>query len=307
MRFLYKLPLLALSCLIAAEIVVPAASLAGVEPVTIPESGATGISDTLQNGSGRGRRNFPQTVNNDFSDVLQNIRTNQSVPSVNGQSLPVSRETFDTLVQALSAGRGNSGLGVTPGSSAPPATTLGTQPVLSANRPGGSIFGIRNGDLPAGPSQNNTSRPGGSVFGMRNSESSESSNRERATGPGGSIFGLRSSGSSNGHSGETAQQGLSNEALNSVAALERQLLAETGLTIDVDLISMSPGNYRKAVRSANRVVRQLNSAQLESVSNSPTFMALLKLLRDVETSNEETPTNAGTGGASYSLPWITLR
>ncbi|MGC1305866.1 MAG: hypothetical protein WA885_01465 [Phormidesmis sp.] len=66
---------------------------------------------------------------------------------------------------------------------------------------------------------------------------------------------------------------------NDIEALERQLIAEMGgLEIDVSVLEVSSGNLVSAVNAANQLVTSLDSTQLAAAIESPTMMALLRML-----------------------------
>jgi len=283
MRTLIKIPLLSLFCLLAIEMVSPTLSFAGSRGNIPPDSGAGGVSDTFSQPT-----SVVNEINREFYDLLQEIRTQQSVSIVNGRNLPVSATVFETLVRALTLGSGSSRLGVDP-------------------MPSGGSFTEGNVGLPGGSAGQNGGNTGAGVVAGRNK-------------PGGNVFTLRSprqgsQGSQatqatrrNAHSRATPQPGLSDQALAAVSALEQQILAETGLMIDIDILSISERNYKTAVEASNRIVRQLNSEQLAAVFESPTFIALLKLLGNVDFDDRnEEALLLSIEGSGLGLPWMSLR
>lgn len=319
MRILIKLPLLSLFCLLAVESVVPSVSFAGTSSVVTPESGAGTVSDSFSNPGSASTE-----INNGFNAVLQEIRTQQSVPAVNGETLSVSESVFSTLVQALSSGKGFSPLGVGPtvpsGSSlegAAPSGAAAGQPGQNSSasgRDGGNIFGLRRSSAEgsSGTTTSSRNRPGGNVFGLRNSDLEAGSIEGAPSDVGGNVFGLRTadgnarSAGQRGHSGAAPQAGLSDQALTAVSALEQQIFAETGILIDVDIIGVSERNYGRAVSASNRLVRQLSDDQIVAVADSPTFIALLKLLGNANLDDDESSLIALVEGG-LGIPLLRLR
>lgn len=64
-----------------------------------------------------------------------------------------------------------------------------------------------------------------------------------------------------------------------IAVLEQQLSDEMGgLDIDVSVLGSSSGDLSTAIENANELILSLNSEQLAAAIESPTFMALLRVL-----------------------------
>ncbi|MEL6940201.1 MAG: hypothetical protein AAFO84_13520 [Cyanobacteria bacterium J06598_1] len=313
MRFLVKFPLLALLTIFAANAVVSVPAFAGSEGVNQSGSGSSGVGDTF---SPTGQ-NAPAAINSGIANILESIRSNQSVPSVNGNTVTVPVGSLEALVGALSYGQGSRDLGVLPVPGANPSSSDTPQSApqssgssgseAAVDRPGGSIFGLRNSQIDGGSGGNTAERPGGSIFGLRDSGSTDASGEgsESVNRPGGSIFGLRTSENGGINSAESSNESsYSPAAQSAITALEQQILSETGFAVQVDIIPASARNYSAAVSAANEVVLQLNSQQLNAVIASPTFVSILRLLGNVNFDAEGV--ERVTTGSGFGIPLIRL-
>ncbi len=179
MRSLLKFPLLALLCVLSAEILLTPPAIAGREGVTIPESSGSGLDNTF----GPNRPSGPpspeivsERIYTGILNALRTIEQRESVSSVDGQNLPISPEQIARIESSL-LGRG--------------------------------------------------------------------SNIEAR-----------------------------------LAELEQQLATEMGVkVVDLSLLGNSSDDLKTAIDSTNMLIRGFNSEELAAAKDSPTFMALLRLLR----------------------------
>jgi len=86
---------------------------------------------------------------------------------------------------------------------------------------------------------------------------------------------------------DRAATGLKCSPEDNLSQLEQQIAAESGQNIQVSQVGIE--DIPAAVRSTNDFIRQLDAQQLESISDSSTFMSLLDLLREANTSLNSNP------------------
>ena len=302
MRSPIKLSLLTLFCL-AAQGLNPAPSLAGSAPVTLPGTGPSNLGDTFSPHGVNSSGVVTERINNSLLDILETIRTNQSVPTVDGNTLSITPEQVAAIRAALSLEKAPSGTASGVGSE-DGGSASGIRP--GATNAGGSIFSLRNSDIDSGDANANNQprRGGGNVFGLRDSDidsgetGAASVNIRR---PGGNVFGLR-----RGRSGVVQ----SSEAIAALSTLEQRLKAETGLTIKVDILGVSPRNYIRAANAANRIIGALSGEQLVALAESPTFISILAILEaadlDLETDEDVRILELQSGEGRLGIPFMSL-
>jgi len=86
---------------------------------------------------------------------------------------------------------------------------------------------------------------------------------------------------------ERAATGIKCSPENNLSQLEQQIAAESGQNIQVAQVGIA--DIPTAVQSTNDFIRQLDAQELEAISDSPTFMSLLDLLREANTSFNSNP------------------
>ena len=276
MRSLIKLPLLALCGLAVIQSIKPDATFAGSAPVTLPDAGSSNLGDTLSPREENSSSAVTERLNNGLLNILETIRANQSVPTVDGNTLSITPEQIAAIRAALSSGQNLSGIssGAENGEIGP---ANGIRP--GATNAGGSVFGLRNSDInrSGSTSVDQPSRGRGNVFGLRDSDINSGDIDTASTSPrrgGGNVFSLRDS--------SARRAVLSPEAIAAISALEQKLAAETGLTIRVDILKASPRNYIRAANAANRIIDTLSGEQLMAIAESPTFVAILAILNNAD-------------------------
>lgn len=103
MRSLVKFPILALVCLLSAEIALPTQALAGSVPLTPPDSSnAVGDTFTPARPALTGDVLAAQ-ISNGVANALRTIQARQSVRSINGKYLFISPSKVAALTAALSS------------------------------------------------------------------------------------------------------------------------------------------------------------------------------------------------------------
>ena len=101
MKLAIKLPLIAFLCLLGAEATASRQALAGVAPVVIPDSSASGLGDTFSN-PGASRKNKLSCDNNGVVNTLRDIKQSESVSSVNGEELSIAPNQINSIESLLS-------------------------------------------------------------------------------------------------------------------------------------------------------------------------------------------------------------
>lgn len=112
---------------------------------------------------------------------------------------------------------------------------------------------------------------------------------------------------------------ISSEAVAAIAAaanrsgtdtidLEQQLKAETGIDIDVTVLTVSGRNLQRAIATTNSLIKSLSSEQLAAAVKSPTFIALLQLLNAANQSvDDETGVIVLEGSDAIGILQMSLR
>jgi hypothetical protein len=94
-----------------------------------------------------------------------------------------------------------------------------------------------------------------------------------------------------------------------LAAIQQQLSAEMGgAAIELSPLGNSANDLQRAIESANTVIKSLNREQLAAAAQSPTFMALLKLLKGGKEALNAPDLDAlfEEGGSDFSLLQMSL-
>ena len=104
MKLAIKLPLVALLCLLGAEATASRQALAGVTPVVIPDSSASGLGDTFSS-PGFSNKQKTSCTNNGMVNALRDIQQSESVSSVSGRELSITPEQIDSIESLLSGDR----------------------------------------------------------------------------------------------------------------------------------------------------------------------------------------------------------